>query len=192
MSRPAKVTSIDAVKRFRVAVKKFDFGVRDALTQLILEARRAVDWLEVDRTRYWPAQVRRASNEIAEAKVNLERCEMSISPSDRKSCYDEKKALDTAKQRLRTAEEKVKAVQRWKRKVKHEAEEFEVQVAKMNGLLDVEVPRTVATLERMIAALDRYTETQLPRESAAKGSVDESMEGVADDTIEQGVEETES
>ncbi len=165
MSGPAKVTSIDAVKHFLVAVKGFDHGARDALTQLILEARRAVDWMEVDRARYWPGQVRKASHELGEARVNLERCEMSITPGERKACYEEKKAFEKAKQRLRTAQEKVKVVQRWKRKVRQEAEEFEVQMSRMNGLLDSEVPRAVASLERMIRALDRYTETKMASDS---------------------------
>jgi len=158
MSGPANVTSIEAVKHFRVAMQQFDSEAHDAVIQLILEMRKAVDWIEIDRARYWPNEARKASNAVAEARINLERCQMSINPDDKRSCYDEKKALEQAKARLRTTQEKVRIVKHWQMKVKHEAEEFETQMAKLSNMLDTEMPRAVAALQRMTRALDRYTQ----------------------------------
>jgi len=158
MNGRAKVTSIDAVKHFRLAMQQFDAEARDAVVQLILEMRKAVDWVEIDRARYWPHEVRKSSNAVAEARINLERCQMSVTPDDKRSCYDEKKALEKAKARLRTAQEKVRIVKHWRMKVKHESEEFETQMAKLNNMLDTEMPRAVAALQRMTKALDQYTQ----------------------------------
>lgn len=168
MSRAAKVTSIDAVGQFKVALEAFEADARDALTQLLLELRRAREWIEVDRTRYWPREVRKASDRVAEARSNLDRCQMTATPGDEPPCDDEKRALEKAKRRLRTAEEKVRAVQHWRIKVRHDAEEFEAQIAKLNDLLDTEMPRAVAALQRMIKALDTYAARRAAREGDAE------------------------
>ena len=166
MSAPANVTSIDAVKRFRTSLQSFEAETRDTLTDLVLEVRRALDWIEVDRARYWPREARRAYERAVEARVNLERCQLSITGEDRKSCFAEKKELERAKRRLRIAEEKVHVVQRWAMKVRHEVEEFEGQVAKLNNTLDTQTPRAVAALQRMIKSLDeQVTELEIRQQA---------------------------
>ncbi len=162
----ANITSIDAVRDLKLALQEFDADIRDALTQLLLEVRRAVEWIEHDRAQYWPREVRKASDVVSEARIALQRAELTISPNDHRYCYDERKALQKAKQRLRTAEEKVQAVRRWRVRVKKEAQEFEVQMAKITQYLDADFPRAVAALERMARALEKYTQQR----SASGGS----------------------
>lgn len=156
MSQSANVQSVEAVHHFKLVLQQYVADVGEALTDLVLEARRAVDWIENDRSRYWPAEFRRSSDAVSESRIALERCEMAISPDDRRPCYEERKALEQAKRRLRKAEEMMQVVQRWRIKVKHEAEEFEGQVAKLNQFLENDVPRAAAALDRMSIALDRY------------------------------------
>jgi uncharacterized protein YoxC len=156
MSRSANVHSVEAVRHFKVVLQQYVADVGEALTDLVLEARRAVDWIENDRSRYWPAEFRRSSDAVSESRVALERCEITISPDDRRPCHDERKALELAKRRLRKAEEMLHVVRKWRVKVKHDAEDFEGQVAKLNQFLDSDIPRAVAALERMSTALDRY------------------------------------
>lgn len=156
MSKSANVTSIEEVRYFKAALAEFEASVRDALTQLSLEVRRAIDWIEHDRTKYWPREARRASDRVSEARIALERCELSIDPDDRRGCYDEKKVLQKAKQRLRLCEEKVSVVHKWLMKVKHEADEFSMQTAKMTHALDADLPRAAASLARMAKSLEKY------------------------------------
>ncbi len=180
MSGQANITSTDAVRHFKLAAQKFELSVRDALIQLQLEVRRAVDWIENDRARYWPREVRRASDSVSEAKIALQRCELSISGDDRKSCSDEKKALEAAKRRLELAEQKVRAVRHWRLKIKHEAEEFDVQAAKMSQYLDGDWPRTLAALDRMAKALEKYVQRRVPGEITAAANA--ATKGSAPDT----------
>ena len=160
MGRSANVTSIEAIQAMRVALRKFEAGARDGLEMLVLEVRRAVDWIENDRRRYWPAQVRRASERLVEARNELDRCQLTYGSEESPSCYDQQQAFDRAKRRLRWCEEKVKVTNRWARVIQHEVGEFEGQVAQLNNVLDNDVPRAVAALERMVRALDRYATTQ--------------------------------
>lgn len=154
----ANVTSIEAVGRLKGALAQFGSEVNDALVALELEVRRPVDWIESDRSRYWPDQVQKASNEVSEARLALQKGELTIDGSDARYCYEERKALEKAKRRLQLAEEKVQAVKRWKVRIRKEVEEFQVQVARLRSYLDSDLVRAMAALGRMSAALDRYTQ----------------------------------
>ena len=162
MSNRANITSIDAVRQFLLTLQQFAARIDTALTDLRLESRRAVDWIENDRTRYWPQEVRKSSDALGQAFADLERCEMSISPDDRRPCYEQKKALKQAKQRVRTTEEKVRIVKSWRIKVNQATDEFESRLAVMAHYLESQIPRAVAALKRMSAALEKYTQPALP------------------------------
>jgi hypothetical protein len=156
MERSANVTSIDGIRELRTSLLKFEDGSRDGLTMLILEVRRAMQWLEVDQRRYWPEQVRRASQKLVEARNDLERCELKYGSEEAPSCYEQKLALQRAKRRLRYCEDQVKVVKHWIQAVRQELNDFEGQVAKLTSVLDADIPHAVTTLERMLRALDKY------------------------------------
>lgn len=158
MSGSAHITSIDAVREFRTALQEYEPEMRDALDQLLLELQRGVDWLEQDRARYWPAEVQKASNAVIRAGQDLERCEMAFRAEDRRSCYEQRMALEAAKRRLRVAEQKVRAVRQWRIAVRREADTVHGRLLKMTDHLDTQFPRAIASLSRIIAALDKYTE----------------------------------
>src|SRR5688572_26911662 len=113
MADSANVTSIDAVRSFRTALIQFGDNAEDAIVMLTLEARKAIQWLQNDRARYWPDQLRRSQEKVVQARNDLERCQLHYGSEDAPSCFDQKKALERAKRRLRVCEEKVKAVKKW-------------------------------------------------------------------------------
>jgi hypothetical protein len=158
MSQSANVTSIEALKRFRVAIQQYEQDTRAAITELVLEMRRAIEWIEIDRARYWPHQWRVASEAVTEARVSLERKQLTADSSDSPSCYEEKKALHQARQRMRLAEDKIRIVQRWQVNCKQESDELQGQLAKLGGLLEANLPRAIAALEQMIQSLDAYAQ----------------------------------
>ncbi len=163
MSKPAaNVQSIESLREFRLALLDFQHEVRDALTTLSLELRRAMDWIEQDRARYWPAAVQRASDRLVEARSDLERCETTTRPEDRPSCMVQRKAWERAKARLRLCEEKVKVVRHWRITLQHEARQFEGRLATMLDQADMELPRALAALERMLESLERYARPSGP------------------------------
>jgi hypothetical protein len=156
MNQSANVTSLDGVRDLRTSLLKFEDTSRDGLTMLILEVRRAMEWLEGDRRRYWPEQVRRASQKVVEARNDLERCELKYGSEEAPSCFEQKTALKLAKRRLSFCEDQIKVVKQWIRAVRQELNEFEGQAAKLTSILDSDIPRAVTTLERMLRALDKY------------------------------------
>lgn len=157
MARSAHVTSIDAVGQFKAALQNFESDVRDGLTTLQLESRRGMEWV-TGRTVYWTRQVRIAGERLNEARNALERAQLSLRPEDQASCYQEKKDVAKAKQRLRFAEEKVLHARQWCQQLHHEIDKFQGKIGRLSQITDVDLARGVAALERVIRALDRYTQ----------------------------------
>ncbi len=179
-ARSANITSIETIRTFATALIAFEDGTEDAAVQLELEARRPVAWID-ELSAYWPKEVRKASDNVSEARISLEKCELTISGEDRRSCYDERKALEKAKRRLRTAEEKVQAVRRWKVQIRKEVEEFQVQIAKLRQFLESDLVRSITSLKRMSEALEQYVQRSVGQSgseasSTAKGSGDSASE----------------
>jgi hypothetical protein len=158
----ANLTNVDAVRILREALAAFRHAVGDGLVALDLEGRRPIEWIDSDRTRYWPAQVQKASNDLAEARLALQRCELTIDGEDARYCYDERKIFEKAKRRLELCEEKVRAVKRWRMRIHKEVEEFQVQLARLQGYLDNDLVAAMASLGRMAAALEKYVHTAAP------------------------------
>src|SRR5262245_58783086 len=153
----ANLTSIEVIGHFKAALVEFSASASDALVQLGIEARRPEAWIE-DWAHHWPRQVQRASDAVSEARLALQRCELTIDGSER-SCYDERKVLEKAKRRLSEAEAKVAAVRRWRVEIRKEIEAFEVQAAKLQQYLESDFSRTLAALDRIADALARYVQT---------------------------------
>jgi hypothetical protein len=169
MDRSANVSSIEAVRALRVALAKFETNSRDVLTLLEMEVRRAVVWIEQDRRRYWPSQVKQAQEALVEARNELERCELRYGSEAGPSCYQQKKHFERAKRRLRYCEEQVRAVKKWTRVVRQEMIEFESQKAQMAQCLDADMPRAITALGRMIGALEKYAGDRRSVDAGALG-----------------------
>ena len=60
MSSSANVANIAAVRAVRQALRSFAEEVNSALITLDLEARRPIEWIEHDRTQYWPREMRKS------------------------------------------------------------------------------------------------------------------------------------
>ena len=149
----ANVASIEVLRTIRLALQQFQVEAENALTQLEIEGRRPVAWIDSDRTLYWPSEVRKASDRLSEARIALQRAEATTSAEESKYAYDERKALEKTKHRLRLCEEKVQAVQKWRVVIHKETDEFRVQVSKLRRYLESDFAKAIAHLGRMAEAL---------------------------------------
>ena len=136
----ANVRSIDVIRQFRTALIEYDRSMRDSVTQLLLEVRRAQEWVENDRCTYWPKAAREASDQLIVAKNLLEQCELAARPEDKRSCIDEQKNVIKAKKRVDSCEDQVRAAKAWRTKFRQEAEEFQGALARLNTHLELDMP----------------------------------------------------
>src|SRR5438309_1821072 len=71
MSQGARVTSIDAIKKFRSNLASFGDDARNALGAVEMEIRRTVDWLLHDQPAYWKAEIKRRHQNLSDAQAAL-------------------------------------------------------------------------------------------------------------------------
>lgn len=191
----AQVRSIDALHRFRMALVEYEDHVLESITLLELELRKALDWIDHDRSAYWPEQVRRSSDNIVQYRNDLERCEMAIRAEDRKSCMVERKALERAKQRLRLCEKKVGVVKKWRTELHGQSSQMTGRLARIRDVVERELPNAIATMLRLITSLEQYAavaETPLSSERGSKDAAKESTPNKSSTQQQPGQPSTDS
>jgi hypothetical protein len=167
MQGPAYVNSLAAIQDFKNALVMYVAESNQGTTNLETEIRRAYDWIAVDRAQYWRNEIRRANDAVVRAKDELHHARTFKRINDYvPSCIDERKALERAQQRLKLAEEKVEAVKKWTRALQHELNEYAGRMAQFTAALEVDLPKAMAGLERIMSALDSYLSMSAPRPAA--------------------------
>ena len=180
----ANVQSVSAISEFRSALCTFIVEARQALAAMEMEARRALEYITVDQAQAWNAEVRRGREKVQQCKLEIHNVRTFKRIADyTPSCIDEKKALAKAERRLQVAEIKVEAVRHWGRLAEQAFREFQARLAQFISVLDGELPKGVASLEQMMASLDRYFAVEAPlalRESANTDSKEPRSMAAAD------------
>jgi hypothetical protein len=162
MSRAARVQSTDALRVFAAALRSFGDDASVALADLEMQVNRAIEWIRYEQKEYWTDQIRRAEAEVAEARLNLERKQMLQEPGERRSFWEEKKALEAAKRRLAVGRQKLEAVRRWTHLLEREFMEYKGGVAPLAGWLQSDLHRGLALLKRWSGALESYVSLEPP------------------------------
>jgi hypothetical protein len=161
MSQAANVTSIDALREFRVSLCSFGDDAREALVSVDMEIRRAVDWLH-DQLKLWQAQVKNREHKVAEAKIILNRKKISRLFGRPPDTTQEEEDVRKALSRMREAEQKVERCRRWGPQLTHAIGEYQGPARQLGSILDADLPKTLATLDRMLDALEQYVHLVAP------------------------------
>jgi hypothetical protein len=158
MGGPAQVKSIDALQAMSAALECFHDNAANALDELDMQIRRALQWIGHDCREYWNQAVRRSRDDVHEARLQLERAKLTrrIDEEQRVSCVEEKKALEKAKRRLQFAENKVAIIPQWSVKIERAINEYRASRSQFVTWLENDYPRAIAVLGRMVAALETY------------------------------------
>ena len=158
----ANVQSIEAIRDFRAAVIVFAQQVNDSLESMKEQVFHAVDWIENDRPRYWHQQELTAYDRISETRVAYHSAKMRKETDDfTPSLVEEKEAIRVAKDRLAYCQNKLQEVKALSIKCRHEAEEFQGRMSQLERLIETDVPKMVGLMERMLVALEAYSETSV-------------------------------
>ncbi|MCA9268929.1 MAG: hypothetical protein KDA41_10690, partial [Planctomycetales bacterium] len=68
-----------------------------------------------------------------------------------------------AKQRLDDARDKVGAARGWLTKIAKDSDEFETRIRQLADYAEVELPKAIATMDRIIEALEQYAAGMAPK-----------------------------
>jgi len=161
MTIGAKITSIGALREFRLVVAKYRSEATAALIEAESELQRTVVWLRHDRLAHWTRELRKREELLVRAKSEMYR-NVVQSDTDGRAGVDQKKALEKAKRQLAEAQQKLEAVKKWIRVLDHEMVLYRGEVQSLNGMLESDLVQAEARLERMAHNLDEYAQLVSP------------------------------
>lgn len=160
MSDRVHVESVDALRRLRVAMIEFAESIGVALDESDAEVQRTDAWLKRDQPGYWKHQVALRTELYTRAKSELNRKKLQSSAlNNRPSCVDEVKALARAERALEEARQKQAEVRRWTPLFDQECFGYFAAVQKLRTTAQADLPRALAHLDAMIAAIEAYAPT---------------------------------
>lgn len=182
MSDFARVDSVAMLKDFRASLCRFAEQSRAGLDEVDGGIQRTMIWVSRDQHAFWKGQIPRRAEDVMRAKLELARKRDQKTPlGGTYSTVEERKALAAAKRRLEEAETKFANVRRWTRRLEQETSTYKGGIRGLSHALDHDIPRAVARLDNMIAALEAYASVR------AEGTQEESM--ARPPTVDEGAED---
>jgi hypothetical protein len=155
MNPSAHVTSVAALADFRAALATFAHEAKDALGAVETEIRRTADWLD-DQLQHWQAEVRRREDDVFQGKQELARRRMMKVGGRSPDCTEQEEALQLARDRLEHAEDQRSKTRVWIRELPLAITDYEGRARQLMSLLEGNVPRACALLDRKADALEAY------------------------------------
>ncbi len=153
----AHVHSLEKLLDFQAGIATYAHQAKEALCSIEMDIRRTLEWIE-ERLQFWQKEVRRAEEEVFKAKQELARRKL-IRVGDRPADTTEQEiALAKAQQRLNYAEEKRAACRRWLRDLPEAINEYQAYAVNYQTILESDVPRMNAFLDRKMDLLEAYTQ----------------------------------
>lgn len=163
MSSGANVQSIDAIRDFRAALNTFTHEAREALDSFGSEVNRSLDWLLSGAPSAWQNEYRKTEQRLGQAKIELQNCRSrSLADGSPPACLEEKKQLERARQRMQYVEEKIVIVRQVGQAADREVTDYKGRANQLASLLDGELPRAVALLDRALSILESYVNLSHP------------------------------
>jgi len=173
----AQVTRIDALGEFRSSLIVFRATAQRTIDEAAGAVSRARQWVRHDQRMHWEHEIRRRLKKLDEAQQELMRARLS-SLQDRTDA--QQNAVTKARNALREAEDKLRAVKKWDREFDLVALPLVKQLDGLRSALEHDLPKALAFLANAQHALDVYSEKHVaPMESPAEEQPVEPREGDA-------------
>jgi hypothetical protein len=162
MSEAARVTNIDALKELYEGLVAFREDAKNGIVSMEMECRRASDWLNNHQRLYWAEEFKRRKEKLSMAQAELHKKKLQSKPGSSINDADQKEAVRLAMTRLREAEMKIEIVKRWASPLQHSIDEYHGKSRPLGDMLEGELQRALAMLERMIVSLEEYLKLSPP------------------------------
>jgi len=155
MSERAKVTSLEAIENFRAQLIIYRDKAGRALDEVSDAVTRTRLWLEHDRPEHWNNHIRRLNRELEQRQQELFSARLSTFSE---SSIVQQMAVQKARQAIRDAEAKLRAVKNWDRQFDHRVEPTARQVEKLRDTLGNELGKAVVWMNELIRTITAYAE----------------------------------
>jgi hypothetical protein len=161
MADSAKVSSLDAIRDFKVALLSFAEDATVALSEATSDAQRSVWYITTDCKAHWQRELKKRNEKLNQAKAELFKKQME-SNDTRTSAVVERKAVARWEAAVNQAEEKLRAIKRWATELERQFMMFKAGVQGISNIVAGDLPTAAARMQRMIVALEQYIQLQAP------------------------------
>ncbi len=156
MNPGAGVRSLEALKDWYSALTQFRGDAQNALISLSMALQHARDWLE-EQQDFWRRAIRKAEEDVTHAKQELRTRKQQKFLGEQPDTTVQEKELRRAQAVLEYAEERLEAVRRWIQKLPRLIQDtYEGPSRNLEFLLDADLPRALALLDRQLGSLEQY------------------------------------
>ena len=156
----AHVGSSDAIVDYRAALLTFLDEVSSAMESIQMKAGKALRWLDEDAPAYWKREQQTAYDAVAAARTELVKCRTITVAGRKKSCIEEKKALQRAQARLDLCDAQRSKTRAAAIESHSAADDYRARIGALERFVESELPKLQALLHRTIVALDAYGATR--------------------------------
>ena len=172
MAEQAKVTSLEALERFRSSLIVFIHRAQNSLDEVLDEVRRTRLWLLNDQRFHWEREIRKRQKLVETAKAELMSARLS---GLREVTSPQENAVRKAKEALAEAEEKLRNVKRWSRDYEHSVEPLTRKIESLRSFLAQDMPKGLAFLVQAQRTLEDYADLR-PVQDAPKPVAESTVE----------------
>jgi hypothetical protein len=163
----ADVRDIEALREWLAALATYRSDANEALTALRVEINRGVEWVN-EQYHHWQRSIRRFDDAVVQAKADLAAKKFPDVNGRMPDTTVEERNLRRAVAKLEHAEEQVRKCRRWLVELPKLVDEvFHGPAQRLANLLDIDVPRGAAVLERRAEAIERYAELRTDYSASA-------------------------
>ena len=159
MAEQAKVTSLDALERFRADLIIFMTTAHRCVDEAGDEVRRTRQWLQGEQRTHWEGAARQRKRVLDQAEADLYSARLS-GLKDRTIVQEE--AVRKAKRAMAEAEDKLRVLKKWNRDFDNHADPLVKRLEGMRYFLDHDMPKALTFLVQAQKTLEAYAEASAP------------------------------
>ena len=165
MAEQAKITSLDALERFRADLIVFMTTAHRCVDEAGDEVRRTRQWLQGEQRTHWEGAARQRKRVLDQAEADLYSARIS-GLKDRTIVQEE--AVRKAKRAMAEAEDKLRVLKKWNRDFDNNADPLVKRLEGMRYFLDHDLPKALTFLVQAQKTLEAYAEAPSPGNSEAQ------------------------
>jgi hypothetical protein len=153
MPDQAKVTSLEALEKFRSNLIVYLERAKRALDEVSEEVMRTRIWLQDERREHWQREIRRRAKKLEEKQQELFSAELA---NLREPSEAERHAVVQARRALNEAQERFEVVKKWNRQYASRVEPLAKEVDKLRDVIVSHMGKGVAYLTQTTKTLADY------------------------------------
>lgn len=158
MTPGADVRAIDALREWLASLTTYRSEANESLSGFRVDISRGIEWVN-EQLHLWQRAIRVCDDKVVQAKAELSAKRFPNFDGRMPDTTVEERNLRRAQARLDHATEKVAVCRRWLGQLPKVVDEvFTGPANRLANLLDADVPRLAAELQRRVESLERYTE----------------------------------